>query len=92
MPILVEWLVATITLVGGRKRNATLMFMDGPFYAAVFAKRRDTWVVQFVERGWTDEKILYEGNCDPDAFLSSLLAVSESVVQECVGRIGSQST
>jgi hypothetical protein len=56
-------LEATVALVGGRKRNAGIRFLDGPFEVRVFSKRRDGWQAELVEerltgRAFTTSSIL----------------------------------
>jgi hypothetical protein len=48
-----------VDLLDGRKPNADLSFMDGPYVVHVFAKRRDSWQGEFVERRFAGTVVMH---------------------------------
>jgi CheY-like chemotaxis protein len=77
------WLENIVTLVDGRKRNATISFMDGPFEVNVFAKRMDSWDAEFVARRVAGDQVLHRVVFAPDPFIDSLIQASEAILQTC---------
>jgi hypothetical protein len=77
------WLESIVTLVDGRKRNATMTFMDGPFQVNVFAKRMDSWEAELVARRVAGDQVLHRVEFAPDPFIDSLIQASEDVLEEC---------
>jgi hypothetical protein len=76
------WLESTVRLVDGRKRNAVMRFMDGPFEVRVFAKRRDLWQADLVDEHPPVK--IRQVEFMPDQFLRSLIASSGEVVEQCL--------
>lgn len=76
-------LEATVTLANGRKRNAGIRFLDGPFEVRVFSKRRHEWQAELVEERLTGTYIHHQFDFAPEPFIQSLLACSDEVLQAC---------
>ena len=68
--ILGWWLTATVSLVSGWKRQATIHFMDGPFEVRLFAKRRDCWQAELVWRRVAGINAKHNFEFAPDPFLT----------------------
>jgi hypothetical protein len=77
------WLEAVVGLVDGRKRNADVSFMDGPYVVHVFAKRRESWQAEWVERRAAGTNVIHQFDFTPDPFIRSLIACSDDLLQEC---------
>lgn len=77
------WLEAVVGLVDGRKRNADVSFMDGPYMVHVFAKRRESWQAEWVERCASGTNVIRQFDFAPDPFIRSLTACSDDLLQEC---------
>jgi hypothetical protein len=77
------WLEAIVGLVDGRKRTADLSFMDGPYMFHVFAKRRESWQAEWVERRAAATNVIHQFDFTPDPFIRSLIACSDDLLQEC---------
>jgi hypothetical protein len=77
------WLEAIVALVDGRKRNADVNFMDGPYMVHVFVKRRESWQAEWVERRAAGTNVIHQFDFTPDPFIRSLIACSDDLLQEC---------
>jgi hypothetical protein len=77
------WLEAVVSLVDGRKRNADVSFMDGPYMVHVFAKHRESWQAEWVERRAAGNNVIHQFDFTPDPFIRSLMACSDDLLQEC---------
>jgi hypothetical protein len=77
------WLEAAADLIEGRRRNADVSFMDGPYMVHVFAKHRDSWQADFVERRIAGAQVIHQFDFTPDPFIRSLIACSDGLLQEC---------
>ena len=49
----------------------------------IFAKRRECWEAEFVERRVAGTNIIHQFNFAPDPFLRSLIACADDLLQEC---------
>jgi hypothetical protein len=77
------WLEAVVGLVDGRKRNADVSFMDGPYMVHVFAKHRELWQAECVERRAAGTNVIHQFDFTPDPFIRSLIPCSDDLLQEC---------
>lgn len=57
--------------------------MDGPYVVHVFAKRRESWQGEFVERRVAGRIVMHEFEFAPDPFIKTLIACADDLLREC---------
>ena len=60
-----------------------MRFMDGPFLVHVFAQSRESWHAEFMENRAAGTSVIHQFEFSPDPFISSLMACSDELLQEC---------
>ncbi len=80
------WLESLATMIEGRKRNVEMLFMDGSFKVALFAKQRYVWVAQLSGTRLSGERVDRELEVRADVLIDSALKASEVVLAECASK------